>query len=866
MRVGALLAVLFFLSDSAAPLRGQILATAPDWRALGPGNMSGRIVDLAVDPTDTDTWYAASASGGLFRTDNQGTTWTPVFDREATISLGSVAVSPSTPDTVWVGTGEANARNSASFGNGVYVSHDRGQSWAHKGLDATFQIGRIAVHPKDASVVLVAACGRLWGPNPERGVFRTTDGGSTWQHVLSVDEDTGAVDVTFDPNDPSRVLAATWTRRRGPYDSNDPDVRFGKGAGIWRSTDSGASWSRVESGLPTCRMGRIGLTVCASKPDVCYAILATERLGEAMAALEGDKTHPFAERLGGQVANIQDKQGAEGFEAGGVYRSDDGGASWRRVNSLNPRPYYYSQIRVDPSDPERVYVLGTQYDVSTDGGKTFTRISDHGLHVDFHALWIDPSDPERLLLGCDAGVQWSVDRGDTWRHFRNLPCAQYYRVAVDDREPYRIYGGLQDNGSWVVPSRSWHREGVMTDEVFCIGWGDGFTALPHPTKQDLVYASSQNGSIRFSDYRGQSGGVARPEKEEGDEIRFQWDTPYLFDPIDPDVLWVGAHRVIRAEDGGRKAEWRSPVLAATAEGAITALRASTKLKNLLWAGTADGRVWVTRNAGKAWKDVTADVPDLPGPFHTADIEPSHADAGTAWLAFDGHRSDNHDVLLYRTTNFGKTWKQVGQGIDRGPVLAIQQGTQNEDLLFVGTEFGVFASIDAGDSFFPVRGNLPTVAVRDFAIQPRDLELVAGTHGRGLYTLDIAGLERLTSKERTKGIALLPPRPAVSWQQGPARMVWGDDRLQIANAPSGTAIHYWLADDVGGDLTLVVTESGGATIKTLAAPKTRGLHRVPWDLSKDEKGQVGPGDYRVQLKTGKGELEEKLAVRPDPASR
>ena len=865
MRAGVLLALFLTSAFPAATLRGQTLATDPEWRSLGPGNMSGRVVDLAVDPADTDTWYAASASGGLFRTSNQGTTWTPVFEREATISLGSVAVAPSDPNTVWVGTGEANARNSVSFGNGVYVSHDRGETWAHRGLDETFQIGRIAVHPADPSIVLVAACGRLWGPNPERGVFRTVDGGQTWQHALSVDADTGAVEVLFDPKDPSRALAATWTRRRGPYDSNDPDVRFGDGAGIWRSLDAGATWSRVTDGLPTCRMGRIGLTVCASEPDVCYAIIATERLGEAMAALDGDKTHPFAERLGGQQPNIQDQQGAEGFEAGGVYRSDDGGASWRRVNSLNPRPYYYSQIRVDPQDPDRVYVLGTQYDVSTDGGKTFTRISDHGLHVDFHALWIDPSDSERLLLGCDAGVQWSVDRGETWRHFRNLPCAQYYRVAVDDREPYRIYGGLQDNGSWVVPSRSWHREGVMTDEVYCIGWGDGFTAIPHPTDTSLVYATSQYGGIRYDDQRGRTGGLARPKAEEGETIRFQWDTPYLLDPNDPDVVWVGAHRVFRVENGGKDPEWRSPELAATADGAITALRASSKLKNLLWAGTADGRVWVTRNAGKAWKDVIEDVPGLPGPFHVADIEPSHADAGTAWLAFDGHRSDNHEVLLYRTTNFGKTWKQIGQGIDRGPVLCIQQGTVNEDLIFVGTEFSVFASIDAGDSFFAVRGNLPTVAVRDFAIQPRDLELVAGTHGRGLYTLDVSGLERLSAKERAKGITLLPPRAAVAWRDGPARMVWGDDRLRTPNPQSGTSIHYWLADDVGGDLELQITESGGATIKKLTAPRTRGLHRVTWDLSKDDKGRVGPGEYRVQLKTGKGEIEERLEVRADPSS-
>jgi photosystem II stability/assembly factor-like uncharacterized protein len=839
------------------------LATPPAWRSLGPANMSGRIVDLAVDPSDRDAWYAATASGGLFKTTNQGTTWIPVFDRAAAVSLGAVAVAPSDPRVVWVGTGEANARNSVSWGDGVHVSRDAGRTWTHAGLGASFQIGRIAIHPQDPDQVLVAACGRLWGPNPERGLFRSSDGGRSWQHALAVDADTGAVDVLFDPADPNLAYAATWARRRGPYDSNDPDERFGRGAGIWRSTDAGSTWTRLADGLPTCRMGRIGLAIAPSRPATLYAVIATERIGEAMAAKTEGSDHPFAEHLGGQKENIQDQQGPGGFEAGGVFRSDDGGASWRRVNSLNPRPYYYSQIRVDPKDPERVYVLGTQYHVSTDGGRKFDTINDHRLHVDFHALWIDPDDPERLLIGGDAGIAWSVDRGATWKHFQNLPCAQYYRVRVDEREPYRIHGGLQDNGTWVVPSRSWHPEGVMTDEVFCIGWGDGFTAIPHPVEPDVVFSSSQYGAIGWSDHRGRSGRVERPKPDEGEQVRFQWDTPYLLDPKDPDLVWIGAHRVIRAAERGAKAEWASPVLAASEQAAITALRASHKLKGLLWAGTADGRVWYTRNAGKSWKDVSSGIPDLPGPFHVADIECSQTEAGTAWLAFDGHRSDDEGVWLFRTTNFGRDWKRIGAGIERGPVLALQQGLHNEDLLFAGTEFGVHASLDGGATFFPLRGDLPTVAVRDFAIQGRERELVAGTHGRGLFVLDIAGLEALTGKERQRDLALLPPVRAIDWVRGPARMTWGDARFAAPNPPNGTAIHCWLANGWNGDLELTIADSGGATLRSLELGREPGLHRVFWDLRKDDKGAVGPGTYTVRLRTGKGTLEQKLTIVADP---
>ncbi|MBI5853246.1 MAG: hypothetical protein HZB39_19735 [Planctomycetes bacterium] len=840
-------------------------AAPPEWRALGPGNTSGRIVDLAVDPSDHDVWYVATASGGLWRTTNGGTTFTPVFEREATISLGAVAVSPSAAGTVWIGTGEANARNSVSWGDGVYVSRDAGATWTHAGLRESAQIGRIAAHPTDAGVVLVAACGRLWGPNAERGVFRTRDGGKSWQHVLAVDADTGAVDVLFDPKEPERAYAATWTRRRDAFDGNDPAVRWGPGSGIWRSDDGGATWKRLTAGLPTCAMGRIGLSLCLAKAASLYAVIETERVGQNDGAATGGE-HKHASFLGGQKENVQGEQGEKGFETGGVFRSDDGGDNWTRVNSLNPRPYYYAQIRVDPQDVDRVYVLGPNFHRSTDGGKTFAEVGDHRLHPDFHAMWIDPADPTTLLIGNDGGVARSADRGATWRFFENLPCAQFYRVAVDDSLPYRIVGGLQDNGTWLVPSRTRHSDGIRIGDVFNLGWGDGFTALPHPVDLDFVWFTSQYGAIGWRNLRsGETGGVERPKLTDGEALRFQWDTPYAVAHKEPDVLWIGAQRVIRATERGKSAEFASPELTTHPQAAITALAVSTKVKGELWAGTADGRVWLTKNAGKAWKEVTGDIQDAPAGLHVADLESSHADGNVAWLAFDGHRSDDTGVHLFRTTNGGRTWKRIGSGIDRGPVLALQQGTHNEDLLFAGTEFGAFVSLDAGDSFTPLRGNLPTVAVRDFAIQERERELVAATHGRGLFVLDVAGLEGLTKKARAKDLAILDPVRAVTWTVLPHRLAYGDGAWAAPNPPLVAAVHVWIGASNPPALELEILEKTGPSLRTLPVPRAAGLHRIAWDLRRenDQGPRVGPGTYTVRLKGENVAIEGKLDVVADP---
>jgi photosystem II stability/assembly factor-like uncharacterized protein len=835
----------------------------PMWRGLGPANMSGRIVDVAVDPRDDRRWFIASASGGLFRTLDAGTTFEPVFDSAATISLGAVAVAPSAPETIWVGTGEANARNSVSWGDGVYVSRDGGNSFSHSGLAESFQIGRIAIHPGDPNTVLVAALGRLWGPNRERGVFKTTDGGKTWKHTLAIDADTGAVDVLFDPADPTRSIAATWTRRRGAFDVNHPILRFGPNAGIWLSSDAGSTWTRSTEGLPRTHMGRIGLTICASQPNVVYAVIATDKTGT---------TKEFEGPLTGQIANAQDKQGPEGRDTGGVFRSDDGGSTWQRVNSLTPRPYYYSQIRVAPNDPDRVYVLGTQLHVSTDGGKNFTEITDHKLHVDFHALWIDPARPDHLFIGNDGGLAVTHDRGRHWRFVTSLVCGQYYRIAVDRSMPYRIVGGLQDNGSWITPSRTRFADGIRIGDVLNIGWGDGFTALPHPTEPELYFFSSQFGNIQWRDLRsGATGGVARPSTSENEPLRFAWDTPYAIARHEPEVVWVGGNRLIRAADRGRTANFASPDLTATTDGTITSLSLSSKTKGLIWCGTSDGKLWLTRNAGKQWKDVGEGNKTLPTALHVADIESSHTNAALAWVAFDGHRSDDDRVHLFRTDNSGRTFDRIGDGIERGPVLALQQGLENPDLLFAGTEFGVWVSFDRGDHFESLRGNLPTIAVRDFAIEPRSHELVIGTHGRGLFVLDITGFEGVSTKSRAKPLHLVPPPAVTLWAELPHRLAYGHDSWTVPNPPPHTPIHYWVGSQGITGLRVQIQEKKGATIRTLDVPGSPGFHRVAWDLRSDDGNgnpgpRVGVGDYVVRLTTDSTTLEAPLVLVTDPNAK
>ena len=699
-------------------------ADALDWRSVGPANMGGRITDIAVNPQRPSEAWIAHATGGLLHTTNRGVTYEHQFTGQRVSSIGSVAVSPSDPSQVWVGTGEANPRNSVSFGNGVYRSMDGGATWDHAGLEEAFQIAEVTIHPADPNTVYVAALGRLWGPSEERGLYKTTDGGESWAKVLEVDAATGVVEIAMHPADPEVLLVATYERERDLYDSNDPAKKWGPGSALWRTADGGASWTRLTDsegshGLPSVMLGRIGVDFCRSQPDIAFAVVETERItqepenaawlgvraenaevgarltevtkdspaakaglqegdillrfgdttlvswdstskllrkhfagetlsvevirdGEAMdleLTLEGkpqedeDRTDelgypnagPFSIGLGGQNANAQDDQGPDGHQYGGIFRSEDGGVTWTRVNSLNPRPMYYSEIRVDPSDPERVYVLGTRLWRSADGGKTFTNDGHGGeVHVDHHALWIDPADGEHMILGNDGGIYVTWDRMESWDHHCHVAIGQFYNVEVGPRDAYFVYGGLQDNGSWGGPAMVRSDSGPVNSDWFSVGGGDGFVVRVDPENPDLVYYESQNGGMGRRDLATGQSGWLRPSAGRGARVRFNWNTPFLLSTHNSGIHYSAGNRVFRSIQRGESSRSISGVITATERGSATALAESRFDPDLLWVGTDDGAVWRTEDGGLTWHDLWS-LNEEPAP-PAAEAEPEEVPA------------------------------------------------------------------------------------------------------------------------------------------------------------------------------------------------------------------------------------------------
>jgi len=669
------------------------------WRSIGPANMGGRIVAIAVHPDDTSTFWVGTASGGILKTTNAGTTYEHQFDDETTVSIGHLAVAPSNPDVVWVGTGEANPRNSVSYGDGVYKSTDGGATWQHMGLEDSFQIGRIAIHPDDENTVYVGALGRLYGENEQRGLYKTTDGGETWERVLFVDERTGVTDVDMHPTNPDVLIVATYERQRDEFDTNQPAKKWGPGSGLWRTTDGGSTWTRLTEGLPSVEMGRIGVDWYRTDPKVVYAVIETERIGRlpddvaymgvngedadvgarlssvtedgpaASAELrEGDvitmaagervleyedlltviRAHKAGETieveyvregevfvatmefgpvppregeidpydedalherdlslgLGGQRSDVEARQGYDAVETGGTFRSDDGGVSWKRINSLNPRPMYYSQIRVDPSDDSFVYVLGTRLHRSSDGGDSFTNDGAGGeVHVDHHALWIDPNDGRHMILGNDGGIYVTHDRMENWDHHNHVAIGQFYRVTTDAQALYNVYGGLQDNGSWGGPNRTRTWEGVVNTDWMSIGGGDGFVCKVDENDPDQIYYESQNGFMNWRNLRTGERGWMRPRAPEGEEYRFNWNTPFLLSNHNSRIVYAGGNHVFRSLDRGNGMRAISPELTLTDRGSATALDESPRDEQRLYVGTDDGAVWTTRDGGETWIDL-----------------------------------------------------------------------------------------------------------------------------------------------------------------------------------------------------------------------------------------------------------------------
>ncbi|MEW6211460.1 MAG: hypothetical protein AB1631_24050 [Acidobacteriota bacterium] len=827
-----------------APLRSAIAQTGDiasaiknlRWRNIGPANMGGRVTDIIGIPGDTNTFYVGAACGGIFKTTNGGTTFRALFQDQETLSIGAIAIAPSDANVLYVGTGEGDPRNSASFGNGVYRSTDGGESWKHLGLADTERIKRIRIHPTDPDIAWVAALGHAWGPNEERGVFKTTDGGRTWAKTLYIDKDTGCSDIDIDSENPRILYAGMYTFRRRAW-------RFDSGGGqtaLYKSMDGGATWKKLTNGLPRTDMDRIGVAVSRSNPQTVYMITETKTEGN-------------------------------------LFRSDDRGETWRMVHNdpnINFRPFYYSDIRVDPNDPERVYSLGGGLSLSRDGGRTFTRIAN-GVHGDHQALWIDPANSNRILNGSDGGYQISNDGGRTFEIINNVVISQYYHVTYDLRQPYYVYGGLQDNGNWVGPSATTFREGIRKNDWYTVSGGDGFFVVPDLNSPNIVYSDSQGGTISITDTNtGHTRSIHPYPKEVGSsgnaiagyKYRFNWNPPIVASPHDSKTVYYGGNVVFKTANHGHSWEVISPDLttndkskqqssggpvvtdntAAEFHCTILTIAESPVQRGVMWVGTDDGNIQVTRDGGKTWTNVVGNIKGLPANSWVACIEASHFDAGTAYVAVDRHRDDDFSPHAFKTTDYGQTWTPIKGNLPaKGYVHVVREDTKVKDLLYCGTELGVFASWDGGRSWISIRNNLPPVAVNDIAVHPREGDLILGTHGRGVWILDNITPLRQVADAIAQDSYLFDIRPGIRWY------IWGKDSnlgqktFTAPNPPAGAMIDYYLKSDAQGPVTITIADASGKTIRTIRSTANgAGVNRAVWDLRYDGPTVIqqagGPG--------------------------
>lgn len=892
-------------AQDPAFLRDDVFG-ALSWRGIGPVNFGGRIIDVAVNPKNPSEFYAAAATGGLFKTTNCGVTFSPVFDKQTTLAIGDVEVSPVDPDVVWVGTGEANNLRSVYFGNGVYRSSDAGKTWSHVGLDGTDHIARVVAHPKDAQIAFVAAMGPLFTSGPDRGIYKTADGGQTWKKTLFVDDETGFCDLAIDPENPEVLFAAGYQCRRRAWHFTEG----GPGGGIWRSQDGGDSWNKLSGGLPSGELGRIGLAVFPADPKIVYAYVEnrnaaeprSERASTAPAAQTTDASaEGKASEEGKEHAEETDAPGALApgalaaapparIQGGEIYRSEDGGTKWKLMKDrlISDRPshyfYFFGQIRVHPRDANRLWVLDVGVHTSADAGKTWRAGFARNLHADHHALWIDPSNPRRMLIGNDGGLAQSFDSGETWDHFDTLPLAQYYAVGVDMRDPYRIYGGLQDNGTWGIPHRSETTDGLSRTDAYRIGGGDGFYACIDPEDPDTVYSESQFGAIYRYDHRTGSSKSIRPRAPRGTPaLRSNWCSPIALSPHDARTLLFGTQFVHRSRDRGDTWEIISPDLTyADLEriggnvpfATLTTLAESPRKAGVIWAGTDDGRVWVTRTGGERWVELTERFPGMTQRLWVSRVEPSAHDADTAFVSFTGYREDLRQPYLFMTTDGGESFVSIANNLPAQSINVVRQHPRNDQVLFVGTDLGVHVSVDSGATWHPLQSDLPANPVHDLVVHPRDRDLVAATHGRGLYVMDITPFEELDASVLARSFHAFPPRDGVMLGRGESRGWTGNRGWTGDNGETRPVFWVYLREDVGDPVTVRVLDATGRELFTRSNIKDAGLHRIPWRAARPTAGRrggrgagaadtVGSGQFAVEMAFGETKRILPFTVRAGP---
>ncbi|MFT6826955.1 MAG: photosystem II stability/assembly factor-like uncharacterized protein [Roseivirga sp.] len=845
-------------------------------RSIGPAGMSGRVTSIDAVRSNRNIIYAGTASGGLWKSVSGGTSWQPIFDNQDVASIGVVTIDPSNPSVIWVGTGEGNPRNSINSGYGVYRSLDAGKTWQHMGLEKTSNIHRLIIHPNDPNTIWVGAIGSPWGEHEERGVFKSTDGGKTWRKVLYGGPGAGIADMVIDPTNPNKIVAAMWEHRRWPWFFNSG----GPASGIYITHDGGETWKRKtsENGLPKGDLGRIGLAIAPSMPDRIYAW-------------------------------VESKENA-------IYRSDNGGEEWYRISNKNDRgmgsrPFYYADIYVDPLNENRVYSLHTQVTASEDGGKSFQDFVDAGkIHVDNHAFYIHPDDPSFMILGNDGGMEVSRDRGGSWHYSENLPIGQFYHVNYDMEYPYNVMGGMQDNGAWLGPSQLLKNGGIRNSYWERIVGGDGFDVVPDPIDPRYGYSLSQGANIqRYDRVTGEMVGI-QPEHPDGVELRFNWNAGVNVNPIDKETLYLGAQYLFKSTDQGVNWEIISPDLTtndpekqkqaetgglnfdntgAEMHTTITVIEPSAIQQGVIWVGTDDGNVQLTQDGGTNWTNSAGKFPGLPATTWVQQIKPSTYSEGSAVAVFDDHRRNNWTPYVYQTTNYGKSWKRIVDSDDVfGFALSFVQDPIEPNLMFLGTETGLYVSMDGAATWAKWTHGYPTVPTMDLQIHPREYDLIIGTFGRALWILDdIRPLREATriglGKLKTESIHLFPIPEATNAIIGQymGYRSTGDGLFIGENKPFSAAFSYYTSDE--GKVKIEISNNEGKVIRTLFETVKKGVNRSYWGFEADGVRQPGstpptredaspprgydvlPGDYTVKISLKDKSSTQNINVLKDPRS-